>query len=248
MEPVPNLIYWTLRESREMPPDSQAFLSLSELGKLASFRFPKRRNEWLLGRWTAKSLVRSLTVYRDFRLDQIEIGNNPQGEPYFQLPGQAPSGTCLSISHSDAFAFCALAPARGLRVGADLEKIEARTETFVLDYFTPGERRMVQTHPPGSRAELVTLVWSIKEAMLKALGVGLRQDTRSVAVIALESAPASASRWKTWQGIRIDETQSGGHTWVGWWQRRDDFILSLAAFSTDPAGIQAVELVEQEQE
>ena len=39
---------------------------------------------------------------------------------------------------------CALATGLELQVGTDLEKVEARTETFILDYFTPAERQLVE--------------------------------------------------------------------------------------------------------
>jgi len=48
-------------------------------------------------------------------------------------------------------------PGWELRVGVDLEKVEARTETFVLDYFTPAEKHLVDKFPADARAMLVTL-------------------------------------------------------------------------------------------
>ena len=45
------------------PPD---FLSVSECRTYAELTFPKRRREWLLGRWTAKRLLQlSQVAYRE---------------------------------------------------------------------------------------------------------------------------------------------------------------------------------------
>jgi 4'-phosphopantetheinyl transferase len=243
MKPTP--IIWALAEYNQIVQEPLAFLSSAELVKLASFRFPKRRNEWLLGRWTAKFLIHSLPEYRKFDLPQIEIDNNSQGEPYFWVSGQPPAKTRLSISHSDSFSFCAVTPAGDLRIGADLEKVEARTETFVLDYFTPGERRIAQEFPPGKRAEIVTLIWSAKEAMLKALGVGLRWDTRKVSVIGHEPIPGNSSHQDSWRKLSIGETGSKEHNWVGWWQRRGEFIITLAAFQEGSNESPLIELIQQ---
>ena len=134
-----NPIYWMLVDTDQTVPEAQGALSGSELGKYSAFRFSKRRDEWLLGRWTAKSLAHSLPGYQQYPLDQIEILNTSEGAPYIQLAdGTRPEG-CLTISHSGHLAMCALTTVDGLRMGADLEKIEARTETFILDYFTPAE-------------------------------------------------------------------------------------------------------------
>ena len=126
-----------LVNSHQAAPEARGVLSPSELQKYSAFRFPKRRDEWLLGRWTAKALVHSLPAYQHYSLDQIEIHNAPEGAPYLQLPDRAAPAECLTISHSGNFALCALATGLNLQVGADLEKVEARTETFILDYFTP---------------------------------------------------------------------------------------------------------------
>jgi 4'-phosphopantetheinyl transferase len=220
-------------------------LSSAELQRYSAFRFPKRRDEWFLGRWTAKTLAHSLPAYKEYPLDQIEICNTPEGAPFLQLPDRAAPAECLSISHSGNLAVCALAPGLELQVGADLEKVEARTETFILDYFTPAERQLVEKCPPESRATLVTLIWSVKESMLKALGVGLRRDTRMVEVQSLDGLPSVSPEQGQWQKLQVAEQPASGKTWTAWWQRRDPYALTLAACSATPAAIQSIQLLQQ---
>ena len=55
-----NPIYWMLIDTDQTVPEAQGVLSGSEFGKYSAFRFSKRRDEWLLGRWTAKCLAHSL--------------------------------------------------------------------------------------------------------------------------------------------------------------------------------------------
>ncbi len=243
---MPTTIYWTLVNSHQTPLEASQVLSPSELRKFSTFRFPKRRNEWLLGRWAAKALAHSLPACHPYSLDQIEIRSTPEGAPYIRLPGRAAPAECLAISHSEHFALCALAPGLELRVGADLEKIEARAETFVLDYFTPAEQQLVDKLPAETRAILVTLIWSAKESMLKALGVGLRWDTRTVEVHGVDGLPPAGAGQGVWQKIQVGEQVASGRAWTAWWQRRDPFILTLAAFAATPAQIRAIHLTEQE--
>lgn len=239
------LIYWMLVDSDLTPPQVQGVLSPSERKKFSTFRFPKRQKEWLLGRWAAKALVHSLSAYRDTPLDQIEIRNTPEGAPFLQVQGQSARADCLTISHSGHLALCALVSDPGLRVGADLEKIEQRTGTFIQDYFTPGECQLVEAASAESRAVLVTLIWSAKEAMLKALGVGLRWDTRTVEVLALGDIFQTSRANGKWQKIQVSETKAGERIWNCWWQRREQFILTLAGFSPSQAGLRSARLVEK---
>ena len=236
-------IYWTLVDSRSAPLETQGVLCPSELQKFSAFRFPKRRNDWLLGRWTAKSLAHSLPAFHKYSLDQIEMHTSPQGAPYIQIAGEITPEHCLSISHSAGFAFCALATESSLRLGADLEKIEARTETFIMDYFTPGEQQIVAGCPAETRASVVTLIWCAKEAMLKALGVGLHQDTRSVEVQRV--ADFMDGNITDWKKVQLGETQTGAHAWAGWWQPRDQFILTLACLPASIKVRQPILLVEK---
>ena len=241
---MPQTIYWMLVDSAQIPPEPRTVLSPSELDRFSAFRFPKRRNDWLVGRFAAKSLAHSLPVCKNYPLNQIEIRNTPQGAPFIQVQGQPPLVECLAVSHSEHLALCALASAPDLRVGADLEKIEPRTETFILDYFTPAECRLVDASPAETRPVVVTLIWSAKEAMLKALEVGLRWDTRMVEVRGVDGLPPTGGTLNGWQKIRVAEKTSSGRVWAAWWQRRDPFVLTLAGFSNTQSGIQSVNLVE----
>ena len=245
---MPNPIYWMLVHAHQAALKAPGVLSPAELQKYSVFRFPKRREEWFLGHWTAKALVHSLPAYQQYHLDQIEMGNAPEGAPYLQLPGRAAPAECLSISHSGDFAVCALATGLELRVGVDLEKVEARTETFVLDYFTPAERHLVDKFPADSRAMLVTLIWSAKESMLKALGVGLRLDTRMVEVQALEERLPVTNEQGKWKKLQVGEQPASDRAWAVWWQHRDPFVLTLAGFATKPTGIQSARLLEKQVE
>lgn len=240
-----NPVYWMLTKSHQLPLEASGFLSSFELQKFSAFRFPKRRNEWLLGHWTAKALVHSLPAYHHYSLNQIEICNTSEGAPFIQLPGRTTPVECLTISHSQQFAFCSLATGLELHIGADLEEVEPRTETFILDYFTPVERQLVDSYPAEIRADIVTLIWSAKESMLKALGVGLHWDTHMVEVHGMEGILQAGGSEAIWQKVQIGEQQTNERVWIGWWQRQDPFILTLAGFGTTQTAIRSAQLIEK---
>jgi 4'-phosphopantetheinyl transferase len=235
---MPATVYWTLVGATPISLEKNSgFLSPAEQEKLASLRFAKRRYEWLLGRWAAKSLVHSLRQYHGYSMAAIEIGHAPAGAPCISLPDGSISPDCLSISHRDGLALCAVTTGRDLRIGADLEKIEARADNFLKDYFTTAENGWVESLPPETRDLHQTLIWSAKEAMLKALGVGLRWDTRQVEVRATQGGESLPGEW---QELRV-ATPHEDHNWSAWWQRRGDHILTMAGFGPRPIRLRMLE-------
>jgi 4'-phosphopantetheinyl transferase len=217
-------VYWTLAEA--VPgwdsPASLDWLSEVERHRLEALVFPKRRSEWLLGRLTAKKLLLDgLTSLADPAPSRLEVGNEPEGAPYALLDGSR-LDICLSISHRDRLALCALCEGSGSSIGADIEKIERRVEAFAGDYFTPHEQDLLARTTGVGRDRLVTLIWSAKEAALKALRKGLRLDTRSVEVHDLERTGEG------WGSFRLSGVHPEDYAWRGWWQVTGEYVLTMA--------------------
>jgi 4'-phosphopantetheinyl transferase len=238
-------IYWSLVQSSEAPLDHpEAFLSPSESTKYASLHFPKRAQEWLLGRWTGKRLVQSLPEFQAYSLGDINIRNLPDGAPYIVLPGQSASPGCLSLSHCEGAALAAFSAEADLRIGVDLEKVELRSRAFVEDYFTQVEQDLVEAFPDDVRIRLVNLIWSAKESMLKALGVGLHWDTRKVETWQVDGLFPFHPEISDWQSMRLGECEAAGRHWTGWWKSHGDFVLTLAGYAP-AASLPTLELIER---
>lgn len=139
-------------------PEPGRALSPAETDRLAAFRLDKRRREWLAGRLAAKAL---LTEAEGGAPASYEIGMDKYGRP-------ACGGRLVSISHSNGWALAAYKPGCAF-LGADLEKIEERHPAWYADYFHPSEL-------PAPDPSAATRLWAVKEAMMKALGLGLMVD------------------------------------------------------------------------
>lgn len=237
-------IYWTMARA-DAAEGREACLSPREAQKFSNLAFPKRRQEWLMGRWTAKQLVRRLPAYSRFELPDIEIHNRPDGAPYLLHTSGIRLPESLTISHSGGAALCALAPGEDWHLGADLELIEPRSTAFVEDYFTPAEQALVASSPSGQRDTLVNLIWSLKESMLKALGVGLHWDTRNVQVIQTEGPSPALETSFGWRSARLADLQSPDRPWTGWWQVRHEYVITLACYATGSPLAGSPELVEK---
>ncbi len=174
-------VFW-LEQFEANVPATDDWLSESEALKLASFRVPKRRTDWRLGRWTAKCAV---AAYLQLPADPsvlrlIEISAALTGQPEVTVIGRQELKT-ISISHRDGIAICAVA-AGSVALGCDLEVAEPRSDAFISDYFTAEEQSLIALTCTEKRSILVSLLWSAKESALKALHVGLRADPRSAKV------------------------------------------------------------------
>ena len=135
-------------------------------------------------------LTRLLARYVGCAPEEVEIARREHGKPYLR----APDGPRFSVTHSGLRAFVAVALDR--EVGVDLEEIgpRPRAEDMARRWFSERERRHVDVHPPAERLAAFHRVWTVKEACVKASGVGLSGlDATDVALVA---APRLAS-WST---------------------------------------------------
>lgn len=204
-------------------PTKDEWLAASEQHKLRAFRVPKRASDWRLGRWTAKRvLARSLGLSEDHSaLAAIEIVPADSGAPLAFLSGE-PSGWRISISHSGGHAACAVT--RGpVSLGCDLERIAPRGQAFVADYFTEEEQIVIARSATRYRDILHTLFWSAKESALKAMGEGLRLDTRSVSVTRV----GCPSLWSLWAPLAVGA--AGGKLFEGWWRSDGKFVRTVVS-------------------
>jgi phosphopantetheinyl transferase len=169
-------------QSLDQVPVHDEWLAHSELPYLQRLHFPKRISDWRLGRWTAKRAVATVLQLPEHgrSLKEIAILAESSGAPRAFIANQ-PAPVSISLSHRDGVAVCAVAQSTVL-LGCDLELVEARSATFIADYFTHYEHNIIAHQIDAQRDRIVTILWSAKESALKALQVGLRADTRSVEV------------------------------------------------------------------
>ncbi len=208
-------------------PDHDDWLTPPEARRLQGFAYTKRREEARLGRWTAKqALALALGIDADpATLRALVIRNAPDGAPEVVVDG-AVAPVRISMTDRADWAVCVAvtADASGA-VGCDLELVEARSDRFVADWFTPAERELVRSRP-DEHDLLANLIWSAKESALKVLRTGLRRDTRPVEVTLVDGASDG------WRELRVVTEE--GQVFPGWWRRFGVFVLSFASDTGTP--------------
>lgn len=221
--------YWLEQTEADMPAESR-WLSAGEMSRLVDMRFCKRRADWRLGRWTAKRAVAScLNLSVDERsLQDIEIQATPSGAPELLLFSQQADVT-LSLSHRAGKALCVVALS-GASLGCDLELVELRDDSFVADFFTASEQKLIERSPANERPVLTTLLWSAKESALKALRVGLRLSTTCLEVSPTDALlhaakQSSQHRCNGWSPLSLRGI--GGRSLHGWWRCANNIVRTV---------------------
>ncbi|NUM43181.1 MAG: 4'-phosphopantetheinyl transferase superfamily protein [Anaerolineales bacterium] len=225
---------YTLLQSSAAHPDLATgrvplgLLTPAEQAVFEGLKSDKRRRDWLLGRWTGKRLVQALAegyfcIGHGVPLDAVEILPAEDGAPTASLLTNHESRITLSISHSHEHAFCGLAV--GVPLGVDLERVEARSEGFVRDYFVGEEIALVEAVPRESREGVVTAIWSAKESALKAIRLGLSVDTFAVKCLPQGSGADWSPVLIEWD---LSKLQRAAPALTGWWRVWKEFVLTVA--------------------
>jgi 4'-phosphopantetheinyl transferase len=207
---------WLARRRADVPP-GEDWLSERERRVLAGMRFERRRSDWRLGRWAAKS---ALAAALEVPVGRIEVLAAEDGAPEAWLDGlHAP--VSLSISHREGRALAVVASSP-ICVGCDLEVVEPRSDAFVREWLSPEEQRRLRgTGSDRQRDLLANLLWTGKEAAAKVRREGLRLDVRSLVVT------VSYGSVDGWHPLRV-EWDDGQERMRGWWRSDPGWVMAVA--------------------
>ena len=207
---------YALRTLDDVPSDD-AWLSAREREILAALEGEKRREEWRLGRWTAKALLGP----------DAEILAAPDGAPQVEGRPDAPRAErrALSISHRKGRA---LAVAGEGAVGCDLEPLAPHSDAFLRAVLSEGERARVEALDEEARLFVGTIAWTAKEAAYQALRGG-REIRDAYAGFTGPHAASDAPLLTdgVWRPLLVDWPD--GASIGGWWRAADGWVMSVAS-------------------
>jgi|HubBroStandDraft_4_1064222.scaffolds.fasta_scaffold408905_1 4'-phosphopantetheinyl transferase len=146
----------------------ERLLSPEEHARRARYRFEPSRREYLLTR----ALVRAtLSRYAPVAPAAWAFRANTYGRPEIALPGHA----WLRFNLSNTYGLIACAVARDRDVGVDVEDTERSGETVEIahHFFSPREAAALRALPAPLQRPRFFDYWTLKEAYIKARGMGL---------------------------------------------------------------------------
>lgn len=166
-----------------------AFLSDSESELLKGFQFAAKREGFLLGRLAAKRALGALLEEPDLR--RIEIHSGIYGQPLVRHPRA--DSVEVTVSHSHGLAVALAFPA-AYPMGIDLETLSAISAPTILGELqaSPAELAWLATGAVD-QATACGVLWTAREALGKALKIGLNSPLGILALAGIQ--PAGAQAW-----------------------------------------------------
>ncbi len=179
-------------------PGLLALLSEEERVKADRFIFPHDRDCFV----AAHALVRvALSDYFARAPQDWSFVTNAWGKPRVDA-NDGSARLCFNLSHTRGHVAVAVALDR--EVGVDVERIapSRADEEVARQLFAPAEFAAFQEEPEGGRAEAFFDVWTLKEAYIKAVGLGVALPLKDFAFtrdpLRISFAPTledTPSRW-----------------------------------------------------
>jgi len=151
-------------------------LDREERARADAFRTPALQEQYV----AAHALVRTvLSTYAPLRAGEWRYVYGPKGQPQLTDP---PVDLRFSLSHSGHRA--AVAVTVGREVGFDLEEVDPAKDPLGIAerFFTPAEVQALRECREADRSGRFTTLWTVKEAVLKARGVGLGSGLGTVEI------------------------------------------------------------------
>ncbi len=205
-----------------VPAGGESVVSPHESALLGPRAVPKRREDFVRGRWVAKQLLAAARP--GARPTDYVILPDALGAPVVRDADLAPLPLSLSISHTGGLAMAALCDSPR-RVGVDIERPIDNPAPIVGEYFTRAELRLCDGLSGPTLRTRAALIWSVKETLMKVLGQGLRIAPTSVG---LEAIGEASGAWREASVfVRGPQPQTGQSLRV-WVQEHADRVASLA--------------------
>jgi 4'-phosphopantetheinyl transferase len=148
-------------------PDSFiAALTPAEHARAERFREGRDRVQFMAARWLLRSILKTY-----FGLEGADI-QAPEREKPRLVGDHLPAGLDFNLSHTSGLVACAIG--LGVRVGVDVERVDRRVNAGAVAaaHFAPGEQAICRDDQGFLR------LWTLKEAVAKAVGLGLALDLR----------------------------------------------------------------------
>ena len=196
----------------------QALLLMSNDERERAQKFIRGKEEYIASRWLLRKV---LGQYLQQAPASLVFSRREKGKPYI-----ANNPLNFNLSHSGHWALLALA--RDMELGVDIEQSRDSRDLLGIaeNYYHPDEYAQLRQQQGDEQIRFFYQLWTLKEALLKALGVGISAglenlnfhlgDAISVSLSPVLQAQSVTDKWQFHQ-----------------WQLPDTGYCALAAANTD---------------
>ncbi len=196
----------------------EALALMSDDERERAQKFIRGKDEYIASRWLLRKVI---GVYLQQPPKSLVFSRTEKGKPYL-----ANHALQFNLSHSGHWAL--LAVANQMELGVDIEQIKDSRDLLGIaeNYYHPDEFAQLQQRPGDEQTPYFYQLWTLKEALLKALGLGISAGLENLnfslgSTISVELSPVLRQQSVTdkWQFHQ--------------WQLSDGDYCALAAASPE---------------
>lgn len=166
---------WQLDLAGDDFPDSGRVLNETELQRAGKFVFERDRNRFIHSRHGLRQI---LACYLEIDPRQLPIILGPHGKPVLK-PGHKLG---FNLSHSGDRGLLAIGGAAGIGIDIETMKLPQDARRLAESVFSADETRALDSVADDALFAPFFTCWTRKEAYLKAIGVGLTAEPKSITV------------------------------------------------------------------
>ncbi len=144
---------------------NQSLAAMSDEERQRAQKFIRGKDEYIASRWL---LRRTLGHYLQQPPETLMFSRHEKGKPF--IPG---CDLQFNLSHSGPWAVLAVTRKAPVGVDVELGKQTRDLMGIATNYYHPQETGHLQTLAPEQQAAHFYRLWTLKEALLKATGVGI---------------------------------------------------------------------------
>ncbi|HEY8941503.1 MAG TPA: 4'-phosphopantetheinyl transferase superfamily protein [Cellvibrio sp.] len=216
----PGQVHLWLLDVRQFsnPLAEQALLLMSDDERERAQKFIRGKEEYIASRWLLRKV---LGQYLQQAPASLVFNRSEKGKPYI-----ANNPLKFNLSHSGHWALLALA--QEMELGVDIEQVRNSRDLLGIaeNYYHPDEYAQLRQRHGDEQLRFFYQLWTLKEALLKAMGVGISaglenlnfdlQNPISVSLSPVLQAQSVTDKWQFHQ-----------------WQLPDTSYCALAVAATD---------------
>lgn len=163
----PSQVHLWLLDIRRFPHElaDQAQIIMSADERERAQKFIRGKEEYIASRWL---LRRVLAKYLQQTPETLVFSRGTKGKPYI-----ANQSLQFNLSHSGHWALLGLA--QGMELGVDIEPVRDTRDLLGIanNYYHPDELIQLRQREGEDQIHFFYQLWTLKEALLKAMGVGI---------------------------------------------------------------------------
>lgn len=215
-----------------------AKLSADEQARAQRYRFEKDQHRFIMVRAMLRLL---LSHYAGLPVSSITFGRGKHGKPYLSY-GDTSQAPQFNVSHSKGWVV--LAFSRHARLGVDIEYIDPDVNMHQIIEMTLSdtEKTALFALPEHQQRTAFFHMWSRKEALTKAIGIGMHTSFPAIGLTPWPETPIHIRE--------LSPTLSSGATWrLEDISPNSDYVAALAYdvqpaslnhFTINPTGLEVV--------